>query len=113
MHAGGRAFRYALESKRKNGPSGSAVFPPCGAKVPYRRAADLQPLGTEQGPLQLQVAAEASQLAGRRNNAMAGDVAPPAVPHDVANRARCAWPSRRGRDVAIRGDTADGDAPDG
>ena len=107
-----QASRRALGFKRKNGPSGSAVFPPSAAEIPYRRAADVQSLGAEQGPLELQIAAEASKLAGRGDDAMAGDIAPAAVPHDVSDRARRPWPSRRRRDVAIGRDTPDGDAPD-
>jgi hypothetical protein len=67
----------------------------------------------EQRPLQRCIAAISAETSRRRDDAVARHIAGPAGAHDVADGPRRTRPSRRRRDVAVRGHTARRNAPHG
>src|SRR5688572_252426 len=75
-------------------------------------AADHDPFGLQQPALQRRRASIPPEPAGRRDDAVAGYILGPAVPHDVADRSRRTWPARELRYVTVGRHVADRDAAD-
>jgi hypothetical protein len=82
-----------------------------GGEIPDGGPPDQNPFGPQQSALELEVAAVSTELARGGDDPMAGNVALPAVAHDIANRTRRSGPSSRLGHVAVGGNLADGDFP--
>jgi len=84
-------------------PESSSRRPPAAGKILDSRAPDDDSLGLEQGALEAGCAAIAAELSCGGDDAMAGDVAGLAVPHDIAHGASRARPAGELGDVAVGG----------
>ena len=72
----------------------------------------MQPLGAKKRALQLEISAITAEFSGGRDHAVTRNVRPSAVAHDIADRPRGAWPSRRFSDITVCGDSSNGNAAD-
>jgi hypothetical protein len=72
-----------------------------------RGRGDEQSLSPQERALQLQVSAITAEFAGGGDDSMTRNVRPTARSHDVANRPRGAWPSRRFRHIAVGSNMSD------
>src|SRR3954447_3284347 len=80
------------------------------AEIANRRDGDVQSFRAQERALQLEVSAITAQFARGGDDSMTRNVRPAALPHDVANRPRGAWPSRRFRHIAVGGDMSHGNS---
>jgi len=80
------------------------------AEIADAGSANQDPFRSQEPALELEVPAVAAKLAGRRDHPMAGNIALPAVAHDVANRTRGTRASCGHSDVAVGRHLADGDS---
>jgi hypothetical protein len=72
----------------------------------------LKAFGSQERTLQFEVAPESAELARGGDDTVTRHIAPTAVAHDIADRARGTRPSRSLRNIAISGNAADRNAPD-
>src|SRR5436853_4179484 len=88
----------------------SCLWPADPRKFANSGHSDLDPLGAQQLPLHLQIAAVAAQAAAGRDDAVARDARCAAAAHDVADRARGARLAGERGDVSVGRDAAWWDA---
>jgi hypothetical protein len=81
------------------------------AEIADRRGGHLQSLGAKKRSLQRDISAKTAEFARRRNDSMTRNIRPSTFAHDVADRARRAWPSRCFSDITVGGHTAHWDSP--
>src|SRR5690349_23979082 len=82
------------------------------AEIPDARSPNRETFGAQESAPEFEVPAKPAEFPRRGDHAMTRDVRPPAIAHDIPNRARGTGSSRGFRHVAVGGDLADRNASD-